>query len=90
MATLNVPNEDLKMLRETLCTAQGLIVRYASPRHDWRGDSDRIQTLINEIDRHRPLGPDGKHGQRHTETCGCEDKPQVKPKRSCVVEYEAQ
>lgn len=34
---------------------------------------DRLQRLINACDDHRPLGPDGKHGNRHTPTCGCED-----------------
>lgn len=32
----------------------------------------RIDDLIAEIDRHRPLGPDGKHGDQHTPTCGCD------------------
>ena len=27
------------------------------------------------LDHHRPLGTDGKHGDLHTPTCGCEDKP---------------
>lgn len=35
----------------------------------------RIAALINQIDLHRPLGPDGTHGDRHTATCGCEGKP---------------
>ena len=30
-------------------------------------------TVLDEV--HRPLGPNGKHGERHTETCGCEDTP---------------
>lgn len=55
-----------KMLRETLCRAQSLTT---DPY-----DIHRLQLLINECDRHRPLGPDGKHGNRHTVTCGCEDK----------------
>lgn len=28
--------------------------------------------MIRDIDEQRPLGPDGKHGNRHTPTCGCE------------------
>jgi hypothetical protein len=32
-----------------------------------------INALIAVLDRHRPLGPDGKHGTQHTPTCGCED-----------------
>lgn len=71
MITLIV-NADPKALRETLCIAQtwfGL-----SQRTDRESHVVRLQELINECDVHRPLGPDGKHGDRHTDTCGCEDK----------------
>lgn len=37
--------------------------------------SDAMQALINVLHDHRPIGNDGKHGERHTDTCGCEDKP---------------
>lgn len=64
----------LKSLRESLCLAQSALDRWPYP-----GDrpADRVATisrLIAEIDRHRPLGPDGKHGNRHTSTCQCEDR----------------
>lgn len=61
-----------KMLRETLCIAQ----TYVGLSNDLRKDehSARLSRLINECDRHRPTGPDGKHGNRHTDTCGCEDE----------------
>lgn len=59
-----------KMLRETLCIAQVWIGRSNDPRRE--GHIRRIQRLINECDRHRPTGPDGKHGDRHTATCGCD------------------
>jgi hypothetical protein len=65
MPTLEVADGDLKMLRETFCVAQtGLSKAHIA----------RLQGLINQIDVYRPLGPDGKHDQRHTATCGCEDK----------------
>lgn len=60
-----------KMIRETLCFAQSVVAH--------GGDSravehvERLGRLIKECDRHRPLGPDGKHAWRHTLTCGCED-----------------
>lgn len=59
-----------KMLRETLSVAQFLF----SESNDLRRIEHikRLQRLINECDRHRPIGPDGKHGERHTPTCGCE------------------
>lgn len=64
------PADTLKMIRETLCVALiGFDESEASRRH-----IDRLQRLIDDIDRQRPLGPDGKHGDQHTETCGCEDR----------------
>ena len=68
---LNTPDSP-KMLRETLCEAQTFIGQWMPS--NYQSHLDRLQRLINECDRHRPLGPDGKHGNRHTPTCGCEDK----------------
>lgn len=68
-----------KMLRETLCVAQlGLsLVLETRPVLDGgdriRTHQARLQRLIDECDRKRPLGPDGSHGDRHTAECGCED-----------------
>lgn len=60
-----------KMLRETLCVAQARIGN--SPLDDGRKREhiDRLQRLIDECERMRPTGPDGKHGSRHTSECGC-------------------
>ena len=33
-----------------------------------------LNVVIDVLDQHRPLGPDGKHGYRHTATCGCDDR----------------
>jgi hypothetical protein len=60
-----------KQLRETLCIAQTRIVAAGVDRDRAGRDVANLQALIDECDRHRPLGPDGKHGDRHTETCGC-------------------
>lgn len=70
---LTVPDTP-KMLRETLCAAQSAIGN--SPYDEGRKWShiERLSRLIAECDRHRPLGVDGKHGNLHTPTCGCEDK----------------
>lgn len=64
-----------KMIREALCVAQASAGNHANKV---------LSALIDECDRHRPLGPDGKHGQRHTTTCGCDDiperyRPEVEP-----------
>ena len=58
-----------KMLRETLAVAQSTVGLRPSPRN--QEHIDRLQRLIDECDRHRPLGVDGKHGDLHTPTCGC-------------------
>jgi hypothetical protein len=70
MTSYTVPDGP-KMLRETLCAAQAALLHSRSRR---REHFERLQRLIDECDRHRPLGPDGKHGNRHTPTCGCEDR----------------
>lgn len=62
-----------KMLRETLCVAQAWVGNSTDSRRSEH--VERLQQLINECDRHRPVGPDGKHGDLHTQTCGCEDIP---------------
>lgn len=59
-----------KMLRETLSVAQFLFSESNDPRRIEH--IERLQRLIKECDRHRPLGPNGQHGERHTATCGCE------------------
>lgn len=72
MSTIETP-DSLKMVREALCVAQAAL---PSHRGDVRAEmraSETIQRLIEDIDRQRPLGPDGKHGDRHTPACGCED-----------------
>jgi hypothetical protein len=65
----------LKTMREALCLAQtALLNRLDRPTLPQHQASDTIQALIFEIDQHRPLGPNGKHGNLHTLTCGCEDR----------------
>lgn len=75
MPKINV--EDLKITREALCVAQSALGERArvqgldeSRTPSWIAS---LQKMIDGIDQHRPLGPDGKHGGRHTATCGCED-----------------
>ena len=68
-------DDTLKSIRETLCvasTAVNHVPEYAS-RAAW--DTALIGRIIAEIDQQRPLAADGKHGDLHTPTCGCEDKP---------------
>lgn len=65
-ASLEVACKDLKMLRELLCRVQ---TNLTYPNHY---NFELLHVLCNEIDKHRPLGTDGKHGNLHTDTCGCE------------------
>lgn len=62
-----------KMLRESLCVAQAAISNHptAGGPHPERHVA-RLGRLIDECDRHRPLGVGGKHNDLHTATCGCE------------------
>lgn len=74
-ATYVVPDSP-KMLRETLCVAQSGIAELIRKGQTQAGDTmqghmDRLSRLIDECDRHRPVGRDGKHGSLHTPTCGC-------------------
>ena len=67
-----------KMLRETMCVAQGAVLREGHAGAQLH--ADRISSIIDVCDQHRPLGPDGKHGTRRcTPTCGCIDKRDPEP-----------
>lgn len=63
--------DSIKMLRETFCVAQGAVMR--AGRGEWQHHASRLERLIHECDRQRPLASDGKHGNLHTPTCGCVD-----------------
>jgi hypothetical protein len=64
-----------KGVREALCAAQSGLTERARSGMDvdrvpyW---IDHLQAFISQIDDHRPLGTDGKHGECHTPTCGCD------------------
>lgn len=64
-----------KMVREALCFAEGAVARLVPGSLTAQTSLTGLvlADLIRECDRHRPLGPDGTHGNRHTITCGCED-----------------
>lgn len=57
-----------KLMREALCVAQ-----HAPGLSDRQ--SVRLERLIDACDLLRPIGPDGKHCNRHTPWCGCDDVP---------------
>lgn len=70
LTTLTVP-DSIKMLRETLSVAQSRVGTSPLDAGRRREHMDRLQRLIDDCERQRPTGPDGKHGDRHTATCGC-------------------
>lgn len=61
-----------KSLREKLCTQEMFIPEDGSLLE--LRTRDAFAALLEVLDKHRPLGSDGKHGDLHTPTCGCEDK----------------
>jgi hypothetical protein len=68
MSATTIPIDDLKATREALCLAEAALLERARSgvdveRAGW--SVARIGRLIAEIDVHRPLGADGKHGDLH-------------------------
>lgn len=66
--------DTVKMLRETLCVAQCDVGNYRAKSDRRNEHVERLGRLLDICDEHRPLGPDGTHGNLHTTTCGCDDK----------------
>lgn len=65
----------VKMVREALCFAQTAVNHVYSADNKQKGMySDILQDMIDDCDRQRPLGRDGKHGNLHTDNCGCDDR----------------
>ena len=69
-----------KMLRETLCVAEYALNELGRQKPDYNAGgtitthTGRLHHLIEECDRKRPTGPDGKHDHRHTPECGCDSR----------------
>jgi hypothetical protein len=54
------------------------LIEHLCEQQVWAPDSytrTMIGQLIAVLELHRPVGRDGKHGKRHTPTCGCADSP---------------
>jgi hypothetical protein len=63
---------DLKMARETLAIAHRAIMDLERWDVNTNNHLSRIEKMMDQIYVMRPLGPDGKHGDNHTQRCGCE------------------
>lgn len=64
-----------KQVREALCAAQSGLAELA--RRGMAVDqvphwTETLRALIDQVDEARPVGPDGRHGEKHTRTCGCD------------------
>lgn len=66
-------DDHLKTVREALCVAQAAIGNFPNRPLNWPQHIPHLQRLINDIDRQRPIGSNGKHGNLHTPTCQCQD-----------------
>jgi hypothetical protein len=66
---IDIEVDSVKMLREALCLAEQAM--HETGVNIAASQKRRIAGLIRELDRHRPLGIDGRHGDLHTRTCGC-------------------
>lgn len=66
-------DDHLKTVREALCVAQAAIGNFPNRPTNWPQHIPHLQRLIDDIDRQRPIGSNGKHGNLHTPNCQCED-----------------
>ena len=71
---LDDPADSIKLVQETLSLAQCAVLNFYPDTDQRRSAVGRLQRLIDECERQRPVGPDGKHGDLHTPTCGCADR----------------
>ncbi len=66
-----------KMLKETLSVVEHAMQKLARDRPGYNAGGDisthlsRIGLLLDEYNKMRPTGRDGRHGDRHTSVCGC-------------------
>jgi hypothetical protein len=78
---MDAPMSTPKMIREALCVAQSALGALTSNSSESRDAGQildciaKLGELTAAIDRARPLGPDGVHGDRHTPDCGCRGGP---------------
>lgn len=69
-----------KMLLETLCVVESALYEKERNTPGWNAGGNvythvgRIRFLMDECNRKRPTGADGKHDDRHTPECGCGSK----------------
>lgn len=63
-----------KMVKETINVAQQAYGQYRRDYERFDEHMARLSRIVEECDRMRPVGRDGKHNNRHTEVCGCDGR----------------
>lgn len=64
----------IKMIGEALCYAETALLNFYPVTDQRTRYAAIIADLLADAHRQRPVGSNGKHGDLHTPTCGCEDK----------------
>ncbi|MEV0031407.1 hypothetical protein [Nocardia sp. NPDC050793] len=64
----------VKTLGEALAFAETALLNFYPDTDQRRRYAEVIAELLADVERQRPTGSDGKHGELHTPTCGCADK----------------
>jgi hypothetical protein len=75
----------IKTVGEALSYAEAAVVNFYPANSQRHRYADVIRELLRDVARQRPTGPDGKHGDRHTATCGCDIDDQAAADRHALV-----
>lgn len=72
MSSVIHSNHSVKMVGEALAVAETAVANFY-PADEYRDRCARILAdLLSDVARQRPTGSNGKHGELHTPTCGCD------------------
>lgn len=76
--TIDIEELDgIKMLRETLSAAKTSIYKSELGVNHSEDHIRRLEDLIKQLDLYRPVNANGKHGDRHTLFCGCDEVKKI-------------
>lgn len=67
-------DHSIKTIGEALSFAECAVLNFYPDTAQRAHYARVLGDLLADVARQRPTGNDGKHGERHTPTCGCEDK----------------
>lgn len=67
----------IKSLRETLSVSKTAIYKSELGVDHSEDHIRRLEELIAQLDRYRPVNSHGKHGDRHTLFCGCDEVKKI-------------